>query len=327
MQRFRPGVISRKLRARGALALAGLAATALLAGQAFPAAALAASAPAASLPAELQALELKMAQLPVNSERYSRTIHWTFLISEESSQRSARCEHPGHCGQTRTVRRVIHRRSSSVVTQDGEADLSRGLAEVSTTSGHRRRPTLIAIGSVFYLYLPGTGTPRNRPWVRESAKPAEARELLGTLFPFHGGGPDEVGGTGTGPYAGLIDLLATAVDPVRALGPAIVNGAPTSEFTAIVRPLSLPVAGTTQPVVSETLQLFLTEAGLPLRVVLTNGHGSDVTSATTDILAVNVPVDVKPPPRRRTIGKARYEQLTREGAGNSSSHGLAKSKQ
>ena len=59
------------------------------------------------------------------------------------------------------------------------------------------------------------------------------------------------------------------------------------------------------------LEVFITESGLPVRVVgsLTT---SDLTSAqTTEILAVNVPVDIKRPPARKTIGQAQLNRLER----------------
>ena len=127
------------------------------------------------------------------------------------------------------------------------------------------------------------------------------------FFPFHGGDPLEKSGGGAGIYAGLVNLLSTAVGSVSIGGTTLVRGQQTSEFTAMVEPLKL-IEGLTaaevetierQPI-SDELELFVTEAGLPIKVVSSVRSGSENVSETTEILAVDVPVAIKPPPARET---------------------------
>jgi hypothetical protein len=53
----------------------------------------------------------------------------------------------------------------------------------------------------------------------------------------------------------------------------------------------------------------VTEAGLPLRVVRSQQFGAISTTETTDILATNVTVSVKAPPKQKTLGRAGLEKL------------------
>ena len=54
------------------------------------------------------------------------------------------------------------------------------------------------------------------------------------------------------------------------------------------------------------MQAYISESGQPLRVVATIVAGADQAAQTTDILGINVPVDIKSPPPRRTISAARF---------------------
>jgi hypothetical protein len=69
--------------------------------------------------------------------------------------------------------------------------------------------------------------------------------------------------------------------------------------------------------------MFVSEQGVPLRVVtsskLPNGQSKD----TIEVQAVNVPVNVKAPPRRRTISQKQFEKLivSKSGAAKRGSRG------
>jgi hypothetical protein len=287
-----------------------------MAGSAEPAAAPPTTAPAAPralavVPPELQALELKMERLEVTTERYKRTTRFSLEANEEES--SSSCRGSKACQPTQPERRKSTHESSFAIEQDGKVNFAARAAELAVVD---RKLALkqIAIGSTAYIYLPGTAVPPGRPWVR--AKGADAAELLAELSPFHGGLRGEVDAGGRGAYAGLINLLASAVGGVRVVGPATVDGQASTEFTALVVP---PDADAGERARTETMQLFITDAGLPLRVVLTSSRASSVISNTTDILAVDVPVTVKPPPARRTISNAQFLTRSRKGGRDSSS--------
>jgi hypothetical protein len=94
------------------------------------------------------------------------------------------------------------------------------------------------------------------------------------------------------------------------------RGQRTTEFTAVVQPAS-SVKGLSEKELAsiknqhyyEKFDVFLAESGLPVRVIASRGTGSNTISRTIDILAVNVPVKIKPPPRRETISEAEFMKL------------------
>jgi hypothetical protein len=235
-----------------------------------------AAAPAV-LPPTLVALEQKMGELRVNSERFSQTTRGT----------------------------------DTLTTQLGEVSVSP--AEGELFSGEKSKPMLIWIGSTLYLYQGGGSRSHpHRPWLR-----VEGGDLgAGLSYPFHGGGPLETGLGGTGSYAGLVNLLGTAVGPVTTAGPISVRGQQTSEFTLTVEPLKLlkglsarELKALARHSFAERLDLFMTEAGLPIKIVLTTASGKQTLSETTEVLAVNVPVTIKPPPADKTISEAQLKHL------------------
>ncbi len=252
-----------------------------------------------SAPPALGALEQKMEQLRVNSERYSQTIRGGAIVGVDLGKHRKRVG-PG--------------RRSLDVSELGEVSVSPAEGEVFA-GADRSRPSLIVIGSTLYDHSPKVARlDGQRPWVRSSGSGLASDD---TLFPDHGR-TDEVNLGGAGAYAGLINLLATAVSPVATAGQALVGGQQTSEFTAVVEPLSL-IEGLSPKMlrtlrrqrVSEKLEVFITESGLPLRVISSMSTSSSVVSETTDILAVNVPVNVARPPARRSIGYAKLIELLR----------------
>jgi|CZKG01.1.fsa_nt_gi hypothetical protein len=256
-----------------------------------------ASAPptAATLPPQLQALEQKMEQLQVNSERFSVLLQGVGKVTSESSG--------GKGGKP--IRRTRHVSLSE--KQLGEASLSPAEGEIF--KGSSSRPSLIAIGSTLYLYQGrGTRRHRQRPWVRLRS-PGES--LAALVFPFHGGTPSEMDAGGRGSYAGLINLLSTAVGAVSTEGQVSIQGQPTTRFSATVEPLRL-VKGLSAKELevldkhrfTEKLTVFVTEAGLPIRVVAASASNKQFTSTqTTEILAVNVPVNVRRPPAHQTAAE------------------------
>lgn len=242
----------------------------------------------ASIPAAVQPLVVKIEAQQVNSERYSTT------------ERAAGTVTLRRRGKTR---KVYERQTKTAV---GEASLAPLLGKVFA-KGSSGALSEIGIGSTLYAYAPSfAGKRSGRPWLRTDGVSAAA------LFPYHGqSNPQfEVNAGGSGPYAELIDLLATANGAVSVVGPATVDGQATTELTASVRPLAL-IKGAANGTDEQTAQLdvFVTEAGLPLRVTRSQQLGAISTTQTIDVLATNVAVSVKPPPKRETIGGAALEKL------------------
>ncbi len=249
-------------------------------------------APAAAgalVPAALQALEAKMSQLQVNSERFSELSRGEVTIANRSNGR--------------VVGRV--KRMSVGGQLVGEASLAPQESEIFL--GARHVPWTIVIGSTIYT-RDGHG---RRRWLRRRDPPL-ARGFA--THPFQGT-PEEVDAGGTGPFAGLLNLLATATGPLVEGTPAVIEGQPTSEFSGTVEPLRL-VKGLTDEDVSrlrrhpvlERLEVFVTEAGLPIRVVQSIHTEEFDDLSTTQILALNPTIDVTAPPARETSSPPRHRQ-------------------
>jgi hypothetical protein len=243
---------------------------------------------AATLPAQLRALEQKLEQLHINSERFTETSKG-FVLGSPNHSSSGKPEH-------------LLRTSVDSTTQ-GEASVSPAEGEVSVGVTHE--PSLIAIGSTQYRYEPeGKGSSRRRPWVRYH-QPGESPATQ--VLPYYGGGPLEVDAGGKGSFANLINQLTTAVGQVSVSGAVSVRGQQTTEFTATIEPRRLIKHLTVEDVRqfnSEPpigrLQVFLTEAGLPVRIVASTRTSDEAITTTTEVLAVNVPVSVTPPPSSQT---------------------------
>ncbi len=263
-----------------------------------------------------------MAQLQITSERYLRVSSASVTVTEESS--SSHCSSPGPCHARGPRRQVTHRKASFVTAQTGELDVAAQAGELSLRA--RTGLRVLVAGSAFYLYLPGTATPAGRPWVRTHLSAARAKAAFTALFPFHG---DERAGAslgGGGPYAGLIDLLASASGGVRAAGSTVVQGQATREFDASVAPSRTSEPGSPyasqivqRPGATEAVQAFIAESGLPLRVIVTVAAATDRVSQTTEIVAVNTQVHVTAPPARRTISARDFVKLSNKGGDSSSS--------
>jgi hypothetical protein len=263
-------------------------------------------------PPALQALVAKMRIVHVTSERYLQIT-------------STRVQLP---------RRTEHFHGALI----GEVGLSPDRGE-TFEPGPPAIPRELVIGSARYSYSsPLSGCDGSRPWVlqgprsgavlvvrdhdqvepsRPAAPPAHAS------LPFHAL-PGERTRGGSGPFAGLINLLETATEPVRSVGVATVDGQRTTEFTARVDPASLLV-GVSEPELPPLqshnedtlilqqhlrnlptqLHLFLSASGLPVRVITSTRFARTyLTSEQIDALSVNSPVSIAAPPANQIIGWA-----------------------
>jgi hypothetical protein len=275
-----------------ALEPVGIADTAGLATRSVPVA----QAPIAALPPQLQSLELKMQQLRVNSERYTRIIRGTLTIVNATNGKPV--------GPEKSV--------SLNENISGEVSISPARAEeINIGTG---KPLWIEIGSTEYAYSREIARkhPR-RAWVRKQG--AE----IGATFPYHAS-PGEASVGGEGSYAQLFNLLTTTVGSVTVLGPVSVDGQSTTEFMAEIEPLRLVRGLTVEDVqnlkkhpVSTTLKLFLSEAGFPLRVIVSQSARHIHSIETTEITGVEVPISVAPPPAKETISVAQARKLEGKG--------------
>lgn len=284
---------------RAALALASVLLGCLYVGAGDALARTVSDPPPAALPAQLQALEQKMAALRLTSERFSIVSRGFINLTNEDNGKPE--------GPTRRV--------SLDASETGEVALPSHDADISLVR-HSGASREIHLGSTTYAYMPKLARfDGGRPWVRSHV-------AGGFEYPFEGGS-GEVDAGGTGPYAQLLNLLATATGNVVVSGPLTVDGQQAYEFEVSVNPLDL-VGGLTQedlqrlkadPVV-DRLTLYITESGLPVRVVEDEhnnpGANSIASYATIDVLAVNAPVVIKAPPAVKTIAEARYETILKK---------------
>jgi hypothetical protein len=188
------------------------------------------------------------------------------------------------------------------------------------------------IGDTVYSYLPAAASlDGGRPWVRSRRKPppkpgttaAQVVAVLDSLAPTLAG-PGE---GSAGSFAKLIGYLNGAVS-IQEGGSVAVDGQQTTEFTASLSIVKL-LAGELSPEQlakleqdiskkpsEETVELevFLAPSGLPVRTIGINGHRLEGFGLEEDILALEVPVVVHPPPARETIGQARLDKLERKHA-------------
>jgi hypothetical protein len=250
---------------------------------------------AATLPPVVVALEQKMGQLHINSERYTLRTRGVTRITTFGKR---------HKRRTRTT----HISTRGV----GEVSLSPAAGRLISSGGG---PSLIVLGSRGFIRFPDPKHHGRLRWVRSSGS-------IAPLFPFHGGVEPalEVDRGGTGSYAGLINVLATAVGAVSVSGPQTVDGQQVTEVTALVEPLAL-IKGLSNKELTALrknplrvrLDAFITESGLPIRVTETDEtRATGVFAASTqtaDITAVEVPVTVRAPPARDTISQAQFEKL------------------
>jgi hypothetical protein len=251
----------------------------------------------AVLPAQLLTLEQAMEHLEVVSEHYTQTI--TGTAEEGSSEATTRAAK----NKTRTWQTEV------AVKEHGEATLSPAAGELF--AARARHPGLIEVGSTLFYWNPEAARhDGGRPWVRVSGA------ALGSAFPFHRLSPYEQGGAGA--YAGLIDLLATALGEVEVAGPVVADGQSTTEFSATVDPEALkkevpddvaakePGGEGEKPL--ERIEVFITPSGLPLRVITMPRAGTEGVTTETDVNAVNIPLHIVAPPARRTVSSVWLER-------------------
>ena len=262
-----------------------------------PASAAPAAQPQAPLPPDLIALEQKMAAVHFNTERTSLQIE---LQTKE-----------GLLG---------HGTPSLVLLLAGSGQAATSPPGASFTLSFLGQTTEVRqVDGVTYTYQPQAAkTDGGRSWVR-SEKPTSSSAI--------GEGPTglgEVTGGGTeGDFAKTLELLNSA-QAVQESGPAIVDDQPVTEFVAQIDPTKL--AGWSKLLSSPSLakelqsagppssrlELFISPAGIPLRTRFNLQAGGTVTGFTTDVLALEVPVDVQAPPAHEVIGEARLKTIEKQ---------------
>lgn len=276
------------------------------------------SAPAApaALPPDLVGLEQQTAQLQASSERFS--------FQEEF-----------------TLGQLFGKQTPLLLIFAGEGEASDAPSQASFSGGILGLPMeqTRVIGATTYTFEKAAGEiDGRRPWVR-GHKPAKAvAEEASSLDPGGILGSDQTGQQGT--FSKLVEELNGA-QSIEESGPATVDGQRVIEFDAALDPTPLlaqlrskatpsghplsslletsPVSSPKAPVKPTTpptfeLEVFIAPNGLPVRVRSTFSAEGTTITLRVDTLAINIPVDVVPPPAAQTIGEAQLRQIERRRA-------------
>jgi hypothetical protein len=244
----------------------------------------------ASLPVttDLHELLARMRLLKVDSERYVESSSVTVRASGVPSE---------------------HFRSSRL----GEVSLAAPPRAETFADVDGRQPEAIYEGRHTYRYSAALGRcDGRRPWSEEGSNRVSLP--LAAI-------PGERDRGGAGPYAGLINLLATARGPIASAGVASVRGQRAAVFTALVDParqLAGLAEGDIPPLLMTNadvmilqlrlrsaptrLRIFIAGSGLPLRVEseasLRRGY---LDRERLDVLAVNAPTSIEVPTANERI--------------------------
>jgi hypothetical protein len=119
-------------------------------------------------------------------------------------------------------------------------------------------------------------------------------------------------------------FLANADEVDEVDDDAPINGKPTTHYKGVVdvREMADEIGGDTEDRFEEMLagntlkipvEAWIGRDGLPQRIKVTFEQMGKSMSMSADILEYGVPVDVKPPPKQRTIEEAEFDRLTATG--------------
>jgi hypothetical protein len=269
----------------------------------------------AELPPELGALEQQMAQLQVNSERFTFQEELAFgEFSGTGIPFSLLLDGKGEGGDS-PLQLTIE-------------------AGILGATGVRER----VIGDTEWVFQQSAGElDGGRPWVRRKRQEVKAGKGLDPGGILEG---DESGEQGT--FSKLIEELNGAQTLVDS-GPVTVEDERVVEFDASLDPApliaqleaearakkpqhpleslfgELPGGGSNGssesfPAPTLELEVFIAPNGLPVRTRATFTDAGDIVSIRVDTIAINVPVSVSAPPAHETIGEAKLKKLERRRA-------------
>ena len=272
------------MRRPAAAALTAAAVTAVTAATCAPASA------APVLPVELPPLLIKMKTLSLSSERFTTTfgIHGHKLAKPFAGLRS-----------------LTFRVSGEVNLTSPQSGVAR-----ATVVGHKT--TVRVVGGSVYLDEPAIASEDGgRPWI--SSTPPKPPSVTGDS--------PGVAGSGTHPYTGLAQLIEGA-KTVRSLGAGTADGQPVARFAVSVDPARLESGlsaktraklRTLHGLRKGRFEVDIDQSGLPVHVSGLIAFGKIALTFSADVLAVNFPLTVTPPPPQETITEAELLSLLRKG--------------
>jgi hypothetical protein len=249
------------------------------------------------VPAALQALEPKMLALQLTSERFSATLS----VAAKPTVKGLGGVGPlfGHASSV----------AEALLTATGVVSFIPQAAQIEVSLlGVKVEARLI--GTTLYLDEPFIARlDGGRPWVEQRNQ--TLRQTTDGLAPSAPAGAVADGN------AGLVSIINGARS-IHEIGPATVDGQATTAFKVSVEVARLATLTAHQrhtlgkvlkPLA--TVEVLIAENGLPVRtrVVLALRHDLGELVTQSDVLAVNVPVVVQPPPANKTISQAKVTRL------------------
>ena len=258
---------------------------------------------AAAIPPDLQALEEKMLALQLTSERVSESVSIEGPTSGPSGPL-------GGFSKSAVARAAA---AAALISVSGEVAFAPPAANLrisvfGLTLHARLIGTTLYVEEPFLAHMDG-----GRPWVEEPNQHLE--QATGGERAALGGDPS---GGSTQAFGQLIEELNKARS-ITEVGPRTVDGQPVTAFTASIAVNDVgrrsakqrhAFAKLARPL--GRLEVFIAEDGLPVRAVFSirlRGHQKVGLITQSDILAINIPVVVEPPPAAKTITQAQYRRL------------------
>lgn len=260
------------------------------------------------VPPALQALEQKMLLINFNTARVSDVSALGDLgTPAEGADLSAQanvCE-------------------SLIVSTNANVRLSPSGTVASSRFEGGRAIKQISIGRADYIYEPSVKRyDGGRPWVR-SVKEAPSKSSKGLFGTMPAVGEDEHG-TSIDIFKRLVETVNQA-QSIQEVGPTTVDGQQATEYVVTISMATLLAKHLSQKQIetakkkselfkgiseaTDTLELFLTPAGMPVRTINVIGPRNEGIGVEQDILATNIPVSIHKPPANLTVGQARLRKL------------------
>jgi hypothetical protein len=264
-------------------------------------------------PPDLVALEAKTAAIHFNTERFR-------LTAEVRVSATAL----GGGGRALTSPFVDAVAEPSVLQEgswiafgragQGVSSVSPPAVQFSVPGG---REEVRTVGGVLYTHKPSVASfDGHRPWVaKKQTQPS------GALGPTSEGLAAAIApGSSTGSFAGLIELLGRA-QRIEELGPVVAGSQPATAFSARMDIADLITGKSALKALEKLakggitvaqLEVAIASNGLPATVgVSLEAPGVVSESIVSDVLALEVPVNVQAPPAREVISEARLKRLER----------------
>jgi hypothetical protein len=261
-----------------------------------------------SVPPPLQALEQKMLLIHFNTARVSGV----FALGDLGT--------PAEGADLAAQANVCE---SLIVSIDANVRLSPSGTVASSRFEGGPAIRQISIGRTDYIYEPSVKRyDGGRPWVR-SVTEAPSKSSKGLFGAMPAVGEDESSAS-TDVFKRLVETINQA-QSIQEAGQTTVDGQQATEYVVTISMATLLAKQLSQKQIetakkkselfkgiseaTDTLELFLTPDGMPVRTINVIGPRNEGIGVEQDILAINIPVSIHKPPSNLTVGQVRLRKL------------------